>query len=76
MVNNDEAEIRKDFKYAKNAGFPLIVVAQSHESLDTVEKLAKTIGSIRPPRGYDNARSQAPLSASPLTTVWAERAIF
>ena len=41
MVKNDEAAIRKDFEYAKHAGFPLIVAAPSHESLDTVEKLAK-----------------------------------
>lgn len=41
FVKNDEAAIRKDFEYARLAGFPLIVAAPSHESLDTVEKVAK-----------------------------------
>lgn len=38
---NDEAEIRKDFEYAKNAGLPLMVVSPAPETLDTVEKLVK-----------------------------------
>jgi sugar phosphate isomerase/epimerase len=38
---NNEAEIRKDFEYAKNGGFPLIVASPAPETLDTVEKLAK-----------------------------------
>ena len=38
---NDEAAIRKDFEYARLAGFPLIVAAPSHDSLDAVEKVAK-----------------------------------
>lgn len=38
---NDEAEIRKDFEYAKNAGMPLMVVSPAPETLDTVEKLVK-----------------------------------
>jgi sugar phosphate isomerase/epimerase len=38
---NNEAEIRKDFEYAKNGGFPLIVCSPAPETLDTVEKLAK-----------------------------------
>jgi sugar phosphate isomerase/epimerase len=38
---NDEAVIRKDFEYAKNGGFPLIVASPAPETLDTVEKLAK-----------------------------------
>src|SRR5262245_16100757 len=41
MKKPDEAAIRKDFEYAKLAGFPLIVAAPSLESLDIVEKLAK-----------------------------------
>jgi len=38
---NDEAEIRKDFEYARNGGFPLMVCSPAPETLDTVEKLAK-----------------------------------
>jgi sugar phosphate isomerase/epimerase len=38
---DNEAEIRKDFEYAKNAGFPLIVASPNPDTLDTVEKLAK-----------------------------------
>jgi sugar phosphate isomerase/epimerase len=38
---NDEALIRKDFEYAKNAGLPLMVVSPAPETLDTVEKLVK-----------------------------------
>lgn len=38
---NDEAAIRKDFEYARLAGMPLIVAAPTHETLDTVEKVAK-----------------------------------
>lgn len=36
-----EADIRKDFEYAKHAGFPLMVCSPAPETLDTVEKLAK-----------------------------------
>ena len=39
--DDNEAEIRKDFEYAKNAGFPLIVASPNPTTLDTVEKLAK-----------------------------------
>jgi sugar phosphate isomerase/epimerase len=35
------ATLRKDFEYAKAAGFPLIVAAPSIRSLDAVEQLAK-----------------------------------
>ncbi len=38
---NDEAQVRKDFEYAKLAGMPLIVAAPSFDALDTVEKVAK-----------------------------------
>jgi sugar phosphate isomerase/epimerase len=38
---NDEAEIRKDFEYAKAYGFPLMVCSPAPETLDTVEKLVK-----------------------------------
>jgi sugar phosphate isomerase/epimerase len=39
---NDPAQIKKDFEYAKNAGFPLIFVAPAPEALDTIEKMAQT----------------------------------
>ena len=38
---NDEKQVRSDFEYAKNAGFPLIVGAPSHDAMDLVEKVAK-----------------------------------
>jgi sugar phosphate isomerase/epimerase len=39
--SNDPAQVRADFEYAKNAGFPLIVAAPSFDALDLVEKHAK-----------------------------------
>lgn len=39
---NDPAQIKKDFEYAKNAGFPLIFVAPDPAALDTIEAMAKT----------------------------------
>ena len=38
---NDAAQIRKDFEYAKNAGFPLIFIAPEPAALDTIEQMAK-----------------------------------
>lgn len=37
----ETATLRKDFEYAKTAGFPLIVAAPSIKSLDAAEQLAK-----------------------------------
>ncbi len=39
---NDPAAIKKDFEYAKNAGFPMIFVAPDPAALDTIEEMAKT----------------------------------
>lgn len=39
---NDAAQIKKDFEYAKNAGFPLIYVAPDPAALDTIEQMAKS----------------------------------
>jgi sugar phosphate isomerase/epimerase len=39
---HDAAQIRKDFEYAKNAGFPLIFVSPDPAALDTIEQMAKT----------------------------------
>jgi sugar phosphate isomerase/epimerase len=39
---NDAAQIKKDFEYAKNAGFPLIFVSPEPAALDTIEQMAKT----------------------------------
>jgi len=41
-VANDPAKIKKEFEYAKNAGFPLIFVDPEPSALDTIEQLAKT----------------------------------
>lgn len=38
---NDAAQIRKDFEYAKNAGFPLIFIAPEPAALDAIEQMAK-----------------------------------
>jgi sugar phosphate isomerase/epimerase len=40
-MKNDEAQVRRDFEYAKLAGMPLIVAAPTPDSLDVVERLAK-----------------------------------
>jgi sugar phosphate isomerase/epimerase len=38
---NDPAQIRKDFEYAKAAGFPLIFISPEPAALDAVEQMAK-----------------------------------
>jgi len=40
-MENDPAQIRKDFEYAKTAGFPLIFASPDPAALDTVERLVK-----------------------------------
>ena len=40
-MENDPARIRKDFEYAKAAGFPLIFASPDPAALDTVEGLVK-----------------------------------
>jgi sugar phosphate isomerase/epimerase len=39
---NDPAQIKKDFEYAKNAGFPLIFISPEPAALDTIEEMART----------------------------------
>jgi sugar phosphate isomerase/epimerase len=39
---NDPAQIKKDFEYARNAGFPLIFVSPDPAALDTIEQMAKS----------------------------------
>ena len=39
---NDPAQIRKDFEYAKHAGFPLIFISPEPAALDTIEQMVKT----------------------------------
>src|SRR5688572_24125686 len=39
---NDPAQIKKDFEYAKNAGFPLIFISPDPAALDTIEQMVKT----------------------------------
>jgi sugar phosphate isomerase/epimerase len=41
-IPNDPATIKKEFEYAKNAGFPLIFVDPDPGALDTLEEMAKT----------------------------------
>jgi sugar phosphate isomerase/epimerase len=41
-IKNDPAQIKKEFEYAKNAGFPLIYVDPDPAALDTLEQMAKT----------------------------------
>lgn len=38
---NDPVQIKKDFEYAKNAGFPLIYIAPDPAALDTIERMVK-----------------------------------
>src|SRR5262249_10432257 len=40
-IPNDPAQIRKEFEYARNAGFPLIYVDPMPAALDTIETFAK-----------------------------------
>jgi sugar phosphate isomerase/epimerase len=40
-VPNDPAQIKKEFEYAKNAGFPLIYTDPEPAALDTIEKMVK-----------------------------------
>jgi sugar phosphate isomerase/epimerase len=39
---NNADQIKRDFEYAKDAGFPLIFVAPEPAALDTIEQMAKT----------------------------------
>ena len=39
---NDPAQIKKDFEYAKNAGFPLIFISPDPAALDTIEQMVKS----------------------------------
>jgi sugar phosphate isomerase/epimerase len=41
-IPNDPVKIKKEFEYAKNAGFPLIYVDPDPAALDTLEQMAKT----------------------------------
>jgi inosose dehydratase len=40
-MENDAAQIRKDFEYAKAAGFPLIFASPDPAALDAIERLVK-----------------------------------
>jgi sugar phosphate isomerase/epimerase len=40
-MKKDEAQIRKDFEYARHGGFPLIVASPEPDSLDIVERMVK-----------------------------------
>jgi len=40
-IPNDESQIKREFEYAKNAGFPLIFVSPDPAALDAIERSAK-----------------------------------
>lgn len=64
MDKNDEGELRKYFEYARNAGIPMLVIAPSHESLPTIEKLVKEydIRVAIHPHGPEDKRYPTPES--------------
>jgi sugar phosphate isomerase/epimerase len=41
LQNNDETDLRRYFDYAKTCGFPMMIIAPTHETLPKVEKLVK-----------------------------------
>lgn len=41
LAKNDDADLRRYFEYAKNAGIPMLVIAPSHETMPKIEKLVK-----------------------------------
>ena len=41
ISETDEAGVRTHFEYAKTVGFPMMIIAPTHENLPIVEKLAK-----------------------------------
>jgi len=41
-IPNNPAQIKREFEYAKNAGFPLIFTDPDPAALDTIEQMAKT----------------------------------
>jgi len=41
-IANDPVQIKKEFEYAKNAGFPMIYTSPVPAALDTLEQLART----------------------------------
>ncbi len=41
MAKDDDADLRRYFDYAKNAGIPMLVIAPSHETMPKIEKLVK-----------------------------------
>jgi inosose dehydratase len=43
-LKNDPAQVRKAFQYAKNAGFPLMVVAPEPEAFDVIEAMIREFG--------------------------------
>jgi len=43
-MKNDEAQVRKDFEYARTAGFPTIVASPDPDALDLVERMIKEFG--------------------------------
>lgn len=44
LQKNDDADVKKMLTYAKNAGFPTVVCAPTHDNLGIIEKYAKEFG--------------------------------
>jgi sugar phosphate isomerase/epimerase len=44
LQKNDDADVKYHLTYAKNAGFPTVVCAPTHENLGIIEKYAKQFG--------------------------------
>ncbi len=43
-LKNDEAQVRKAFEYARDAGFPLIVAAPEPAAFDVIERMIQEFG--------------------------------
>ena len=74
---NDPVEIRKNFEYAKAAGFPLIFTSPDPAALDTIERMAKSTTSRSPstttaPRTSGGRARRTPTRpSSRATAAWA-----
>jgi sugar phosphate isomerase/epimerase len=44
LQKNDDADVKTMLTYAKNAGFPTVVCAPTHDNLGIIEKYAKQLG--------------------------------
>ena len=72
---NDPVEIRKNFEYAKAAGFPLIFTSPDPAALDTIERMSTTSRSpsttTAPRTSGGRVRRMPTLPSSRATAAWA-----